>query len=774
MKGSLPELQQIGSERIRILAHDQDAPPSRALRAWLSDRPEVLHVTPTHAGAMDVRFKDSEGAAGAFARSLKDRIFMIHRPLADTLSVSVVHSLSGRARLRVTGANDEKIERLAAWLATLQGIVRASPSPPSQSILVQFEPHATSVASIVAAVRASDPNEWPEVSQSPRPTGWRTATLNTVVLAATASGLAPPSAVAAAVALTAIPSGRRALQALREGRLSVDVLDLAAIAISLGTGQAVTAALITWLLGIGDLVLERTGDRARSAISKLMDLEATEAFRIRGDHVERVSVKRITVGDRLVVEAGGRIAADGFVASGLAMVDEKALTGESFPREKRPGDRVLAATVVVEGQLVVEVERTGADTTAMKIVQILEGAGKKPMTLQRDTERVADRLVLPTFGIAGAAALFASQIDRMTSVLITDFGTGIRITVPTSALTAMTVAARAGVLVKGGQYLERLAKVDVVVFDKTGTLTTGEPRIVDVVEVGSLGTRDSISFASSAEARQAHPIAKSIHHHAARLGVDVPDAELGSETYTIGIGLAARVLGRHVLVGGKRLMLQHGVRIAHARAVAERHRERGASSVFIAVDGNLELVLGLADDPREESRDVVRALAASGRRRVILLSGDAKGPVAAVGQAVGVDEAVGELLPEDKARFIRELQRGGKIVAMIGDGINDAPALAVADVGISLDGGTDVALETADVVLLDGGLAKLPFAFDAADRAMAHVRRGLGLVIVPNALAIVAGALGLISPGVAAAINNGSTVVAALAAVAPLVRVRRR
>ena len=210
--------------------------------------------------------------------------------------------------------------------------------------------------------------------------------------------------------------------------------------------------------------------------------------------------------------------ADGVVVvRGVAMVDEKALTGESVPREKRAGDRVLAATVVVEGQLVIGVERAGVDTTAMKIVQILEGAGAKPMTLQREIEKVADRLVLPTFALAGGAALLTSQIERMASVLITDFGTGIRIAVPTAALTAMTIAAREGVLVKGGQYLERLTKVDAIVFDKTGTLTGGEPRIVDVYALEGGSAHRHVALAAAAEARQGHPIATAIRGWASRV-----------------------------------------------------------------------------------------------------------------------------------------------------------------------------------------------------------------------------------------------------------------
>lgn len=774
-----PELdvRRVGAERVRILGCAEGAPTTAALVVWLRERDELVeHVHREELGLIELRYRGAPGGKGAFLRALRDHVFTLTHPGPERHAVEIAHALEGRVRLRATGLADDDLVRLAAWLEGRPGVDRASASPASRSILVLFQPAETSAEGLLAAAHQSLPGDWPERVREPARPEWRSMAFNSAVFAATVSGVAPAPAIAAAIALTAIPSTRRAFRALAERRASVDLLDLAAIGISLGTGQPMTAAFITWLLGAGDIILAHTTDRARAAISKLMKLDAEDAWRVRdGGETERVSVKRLAVGDRIVVEAGEGIAADGLVESGLALVDERALTGESLPRERKPGDRVLAASVVVEGQLVVAVDRVGTDTTAAKIVQILEGAGAKPMTLQRETERVADKLVLPTFGVAGAAALLSSQIDRLTSVLITDFGTGIRIAVPTAALAAMTAAARDGVLVKGGQFLERMAKVDAIVFDKTGTLTGGAPQIFEVVATAHMPCREVVALAAAAEARQGHPVAEAIRRYAARLGLDVPEAELGSETYTIGAGLSARVDGRTVLVGSLRLMRQHAVSLdSSSREVVERHRGAGASSLCVAVDGRIEAVIGYADEPRPESREVVLALKAGGRRQVILMSGDAAGPVSAVAARVGVDRALPELLPEDKARHIKELQRAGKTVAMIGDGINDAPALAVADVGISLEGGTDVALETADVVLLEGGLRKLPEAFAVADRAMRHVHRGLGLVIAPNAIAIALGAAGLITPGVAAIVNNGSTIVAALAGLEPLLRADKR
>jgi Cu2+-exporting ATPase len=755
------------------IRHDGASTP-RALVEWLARRPEVIDLRDRpERGLIDVRYREL-GPSGAFVRTLRDRLFAMRRRPRPELRIMIAHAIPGRARFQLDGGSEEQLCRMAEWLAQRPGVLRASASPAAQSAVVQYEPSVTSADALLRQAAASDPATWPKAPGRPRSSAWPMALLNTAVLGAVSMEVGPPAVLGAAVALTAVPAARRTLAALRRGRLSVDLLDVGAIGISIATGQPATGALITWLLGLGDFILERTADRARSAVSVLMELDTTEAYRLRDGRVQRVRGDALSIGDRIIVVAGQRVAADGVVASGAATVDEKALTGESSPRTRQAGDRVLAATTVLEGQVVVEVQRSGGDTTASAIVRVLEGAGAKPMTLQREAERVADHLVLPTLGVAGASALLASQVERMTSVLITDFGTGIRIAVPTSALCATTIAARQGVLLKGGQYLERLSKVDAVVFDKTGTLTSGEPRVVEISQVGRMRLEEVLALAAGAESRQRHPIASAIRQHAEARGIVVPEPELGTQLHAVGMGVAARVLGHDVLVGGERWIQRRGVHLARGRGPIARQRMGGVSSVFVAIDGKAEAVVGCADEPRAESRAVVRALAADGRREVILLSGDARGRVEAVGRAVGASRALGDLLPDDKVDHVRALQRSGRIVAMVGDGINDAPALAVADVGISLHGSTDVAVEAADVVLLEGGLSKLPDAFSIADRAMSHVRRGIAIVIVPNAVAIALGALGLLSPGLAAVVNNGSTVVAALAAVAPMLGSRSR
>lgn len=759
-------VRRVSDDRLRL-----DGEPASELIAWMRRQDAVARVSVNRSkGSVEIVLREKHALA-AFARAVKDRLFAAARFHPPPFDVAVLHEVPGRVRLRVTDSAERDVEKLAAWLRSKSGVRRARPSPASASIVVWFDPNETSVAAIVSDVRASDPRAWPNLTPTTSNVG--RIMLNSGVLAAavTFPGALPAPLLGAAVMWTAVPSARRAFAAFRERRIGVDALDVVAIGISIGSGRFATAALVTWLLGIGDAVLARTHARARGAIAECFNLETAFAYRLRGDVVEEVPARDLAVGDRVVVDTGARAPADGIVESGVALVDERALTGESMPRARACGDRVLSASVVVEGQLTFRVERAGADTTAMRIAAVLAGAGAKPMTLQRDAERVAEKLVVPTFALAGTAAGLSAQLDRMTSVLITDFGTGLRIAVPTAALTAMTMAAREGVLVKGGHFLERLTKVDTVVFDKTGTVTCGEPEVVAIDVLGRLSEVACLRLAAAVEARQKHPIAKAILRAAAKVSSSPCRAVHGSEVVSIGRGVAARVGDHWVVVGGKRAMLEHGIRASNARAVTERHRALGASSVLVAVDDQVAAVIAISDEPRAESASVIHELRAGGRRQVMILSGDTKSVVEATGRALGVDRAVGELLPEEKVVVVRELQAAGRTVAMVGDGINDAPALAIADVGISLQGGTELALEAADVVLLEGGLSKLPRAFSIADRGMATVKRSLGIVLLPNAVAIALGTLGLVTPGLAAIVNNGSTVVAAVAAVAPLVTV---
>ncbi|GHG75504.1 heavy metal translocating P-type ATPase [Comamonas sp. JC664] len=760
--------------RLLIRGAPEDTETLRKLLGWLEARPEVqLATCQRGTGRVNVHYRDTSRFPGAFALKVRDFAFTLHQRAPRPFQVDVSHALPGRVRLAVRGLDDDDILKLAAWAATQVGVHKASASPAIHSLVVTFDPEVVNAPRLVEALRESEPSSWPAAPAPPH-REWVATAFNSAVLAACFVGAAPVPVLAAGVAATGLPLAQRAFESVAERRITVDLLDLAAVGVSLATGQVQTAALITWLLGIGDLLIERSADRARSAISRLMRLEVLNAWRIRaGGDVEQVRADRLKEGDLIVVHSGESVPADGTVEAGTAWVDEKALTGESEPRVREAGDRVLAASVVGEGSIRVRVLRAGVETTASKILHILEGAGAKPMTLQARVDKVANGMVLPTFGLAGATWLWTREAARPISILITDFGTGVRIVVPASALVAMTLAARQGILIKGAQYLERLAQADTVVFDKTGTLTLGVPEVVDVIPAEGWSEHEVVSLSAAAELRQSHPVAEAVRRHAEVLGVQVPQPDAGLEEFVLGRGVCAQVNGRRVCVGSVRWIQQQGVDPAKARAALVRPVDDQSSILWVTVDGRPAGCIVYVETLRPESARVVQALKENGRRRIILLSGDTPARVAEVAKRLGVDEAIAELLPEDKATHVRSLRRQGRIVAMVGDGINDAPALALADVGISLRGATDVALETADVVLLRGSLDDLLVAFAAGEDTLIRVRRGLGLVLVPNAVAMVLAALGLLPPAAAAMVNNGSTVAAGLVALAPLFRQAR-
>ena len=751
-----------------------------SLLAWLRRRPDVLQAEGNRVpDYISIRYRDAGTPRGALIRALRDRLEVLRleglRPVPiSNPRVEVVHAIRGLARLRVHGVPRTKMPSLARFVAALPGVVDATPGDLTYSIRVRYDEHATDLDSLMRAVEVSDPSSWPPVEDTSTTPSygkeWREAAYNGALFCACITGALPAAVTGVGIAIAALPSARRTARALREGRLGVDLLDLAAVGISIGTGAHGTGSFITSLLSLGDVVLAHTASKARRAIHGLLDVGAHTVWRLERGEVRRVSLSQVRKGDHVVVETGGRVPVDGTIVRGLGVVDEKALTGESIPRRKGMGDAVLAASVVLEGELVLEVERAGADTTAARIVQILEGVGAKPVSLQRTIEERADWLVLPTCGVAGAAGALSGSLERLTSVLITDFGTGVRIAIPTSILATMTRAAQEGILIKGGHYLERLSRADTIVFDKTGTLTEGGAGIVSVTTLGALGEDEVLRLAAALETRQRHPVAKAIVKLARDRGHLEHDLASGVEdlTYSIGTGLSARVDGRTIIVGGERMLRHHDVSVRRAEPLVRAFVRSGVSPVFLAIDGRLEGVLGYADEPRRESYEVIRALRAGGRRKIVLLSGDAPGPVEAIARKLGIDQALANLLPEDKAEAVRELQRSGRSVAMVGDGINDAPALALADVGVSLGGAAAVAVETADVVLLSGGLAKLPRTFEIADLGMRLMRRGVGIVLGPNAFAMGFGALGLMPPALAAAINNGSTVIAALSGLMPL------
>lgn len=687
-----------------------------------------------------------------------------------TETITIVHQTPGRLRLRVSQLRHNPAfgDRAVAFLTQQPGVRAAHTTAACTSLTVIYDPEQVSTSHILAWLQQSVPpaSEGHRVKVASRPS------ISAIVCGGAALGLgilgAPAALTTGLLAVSAVPIFARAIDGVvAERRLSADALDATAVSVLAMRGNIVAAALSAALIAGGEYIRALTARRSRGALVGMLASTGRHAWVLRGNRQVRVPAETLRAGDTVVFFPGDSIVVDGVVQRGSGLVDQKVLTGESDPVLKTAGEAVYAATVLTDGKLFVRAEKVGADTRASRIVQILEGAPTHDTRIANYAGRFADRLVLPTLGFAGAVLLLTGNVNRAVSIVVFDFATGIRVSAPTTVLASMTEAARRNVLIKGGRALEQLARVDTLVFDKTGTLTAGTPHVTDVQALADgISPAEVLALAAAAEQPLSHPAATAIVQAAEQRGIAIPDH--GESHYTVGQGIDAEVRGHTILVGGQRFLAGKGVAIpTAAEGAARTAAEGGASSVYVARDGELIGSIAYADLPRSETVAVLERLRARGIKRTIMVTGDNEHVAKVVAKQVGIEEVVADVFPERKAEIVRELQAQGHVVGVIGDGINDSPALAYADVSFSLKAGTDVARETADVVL-HGDLHGLPEAVDIAREAMRLIRQNLAIVAVPNSAGLVLAGLGLMNPVAATAINNGSNVAAALNGLRPL------
>jgi P-type Cu2+ transporter len=558
----------------------------------------------------------------------------------------------------------------------------------------------------------------------------------------------------------------------REGRLNVDFLDTLAVAASLLQGNPMAGALVTWLIKLGDWIRDLTAAGSRRAIRELLEFQAKTAYVVRDGTVVSIPADELKVGDDVVVYPGAMIPVDGDIISGRALIDQKTITGEGLPVTRGAGEQAFAATVIRDGQLTIRAARVGADTTAGQIVRLVESAPIGDTRMQNHAERLADRLVVPELVLATGAAVVSADFDRFLSLVIVDYGTGIRVAAPTAVLSSMTHAARTGIIIKSGRHLERLAEIDTVVFDKTGTLTHGTPAVLDVLTYQDHITGPHLlGLAAAAETHLQHPVAEALRTKAKQLAVNIPPCD--ETQYRIGLGVEGQVNGYYLHVGNERFMRQSDICVRKTESDRSALDEQGHSCLYIAVDGTVAGMVPYSDQIRPESRSVIEHLRAMGIRNSVMLTGDNAVVARAVGRRLGITQHFADMLPADKAEAIRELRRDGNIVAMVGDGINDSPALSYADVGIAMKHGAEVAHESAQVVLMEDSLWKLVKAVEISQGAVRLIKQNYAIVAGMNTLAL-ALALpgGLITPTVTALISNGSAILATLNGLRPLFRYR--
>jgi Cd2+/Zn2+-exporting ATPase len=619
----------------------------------------------------------------------------------------------------------------------------------SQKLRVKYDPALLSVQEIIKSVAETGMRARLEREVIKRKAWWKDlqilALFTCGVLTAIAFGLeklgvgiTSAALYAIAVAVGGYYPARMGLAALRTLTLNIRTLMVAGAigAISLGLWEE--AACLVFIYSLGDVLEAYAVDRARGALKALMELMPKEATVRRNGGELALPVEEIRLGDTIIIKPGERIPLDGLVVSGSSAVDEAPITGESIPVVKGKGAEVFTGTVNQRGVLEVEVTKLSQDTTLARIIHSVEEAQAKKSSYQRFGETFGKIYTPAMFALALAVTVipiwffggtWSEWFYRGLVCLVVSCSCGIALSIPVAVVAAIGNAARNGILFKGGVHLEGAATIEAVAFDKTGTLTIGRPQVTDVVPVNGHNETEILQMAACLESRSEHPLGEAIVRKAREEGIVFFPA-LGFEAL-VGLGAKGAVNGKECLIGGMRLFTERNMPVESIQSLVSVLESQGKTTIILGAEKEIFGVIAVADRLRSETKEAIQKLKRAGIKQVVMLTGDNEGTAKAIAEEAGVDQYFARLLPEDKVEKIKQLRRENGRVAMVGDGINDAPAMAVSDLGIAMGAaGTDVAMETGDIALMSDDLSKLPVAFNLGKRTVKNIRQNIIISLV--------------------------------------------
>ena len=676
----------------------------------------------------------------------------------------------------------EEVAILERRLQKLNGLEALDADVVGQRLRIKYDAAKLTTAGIAEAVAQTGMRAWLEHEAS-RPSSaspWRErlvalsgAALGIGLLLQFAGVAGAPLWVSylTAIVLGGVYTARRALGSLRARVLDIHVLMLVAVAGAMALGEWSEGASVVFLFALAQVLESRAMERARGAIGALMDLAPAEALVHRDGADVRVPVDEVRIGDVVVVRPGEKLPLDGKVLAGASHVNQAPVTGESLPVEKTAGDEVFAGTINGRGALEVEVTRLRRDSTLARIIHLVETAQAQRAPSQTFVDRFA-RIYTPIVLVLAvvialappllAGAEWGTWIYRSLVLLVISCPCALVISTPVSIVSALAAAARKGVLIKGGARLERLAAVRCFAFDKTGTLTKGRLHVTDVVPLNGAGPRDILALAASLETRSEHPVARAIVEHAASENVRL--APVSSFQALPGLGAQGQVGDSSVLVGSYRLFEERGMSPDRgedgAKEALERLAAHGRGTVVVGANGTPIGVLGVADEERPSARETVQMLRDQGVSRIVLLTGDSEAAARTLAQSIGLDHYRAGLLPDQKLAAVEALRNEYGALAMVGDGVNDAPALAAADVGIAMGvAGTDAALETADIALMADELAKIPYALRLSRATTRNIRANIGFSLALKGAFLIMAVAGTATLWMAVVADMGASLV---------------
>lgn len=546
------------------------------------------------------------------------------------------------------------------------------------------------------------------------------------------------------------------LKSLLNGKLSVSVLDATAVTVSLVRGDFSTASSVMFMLGLGELLEDWTHKKSVSDLAGAMSLNVDKVWLKNGEET-LVSVSDVKEGDRIIVRTGNMIPLDGKVVEGEAAVNQASMTGEALPVRKVCGSYAYAGTVVEEGECVIEVEKVSGGGRYDRIVKMIEESEKLKSTAEDKASRLADRLVPYTLGGTVLTYLLTRNVTKTLAVLMVDFSCVLKLSMPIAVLSAMRECNQYNISVKGGKFLEAAAKADTIVFDKTGTLTYAQPKVAKIVTFGNRAENDMLRLAACLEEHYPHSLANAVVEEAKARGLNHEEYHSKVE-YVVAHGISSTVENRKVVIGSYHFVFEdENCRIPDGDEQKFADISDEYSHLYLAVSGVLTAVICISDPLRKEAKDAIKALHALGVKNVVMMTGDNEKTAAAVAREVGVDEYHAEVLPEDKAKFIRKEKTAGRTVIMIGDGVNDTPALSEADVGIAINTGAAIAKEIADITISSEDLFEIVKLRELASALTKRIDKNYRFIVGFNFMLIVLGVAGFIQPTTSAMLHNMST-----------------
>ena len=678
------------------------------------------------------------------------------------MNATILHESQGRIRIKLKQKRMtlEQADLLEAWLQSRAWAHRVTVHERTCCVIIYYAGDRKPVLDDIRSfswTQAQHAIALPEHSSRALNREFEEKLVSKIVVKAACMLFLPPPVRIARVIWRMIPFVWRGLRCLLRRRVKVELLDALSISISACRRDFGTAGMVMFLLEVGELLEEWTRKKSVADLARCMSLNVDRVWLRTAQGEVLVPVSQIQPGDAVVVRAGGIIPVDGLVLEGEVTVNQASLTGESIPVPKRPGGAVYAGTVVEEGECVLEVKQASGQSRYDQIVHMIEQSEQMKSEAESKAANLADKLVPYTF--AGSLLSFAltRNVTRALSVLMVDFSCALKLAMPLAVLSAMREAGRAHITVKGGKFLEAVAAADTIVFDKTGTLTHACPRVAQVVSFGTKEEAEMLRLAACLEEHFPHSMANAVVEEAKRRGLRHEEYHSKVE-YLVAHGIASTVDGERVLIGSAHFVFED-----EGCVIPEGEQERfdalppEYSHLYLAVGGQLAAVICISDPLREEAKEVLSALRALGITSTVMLTGDSYRTAAAIAAQVGVDDFRAGVLPADKAEYVARLRREGHTVLMVGDGINDSPALSEADAGIAISDGAAIAREIADITIAADSLWELVELRRIAMALMARIHSNYRFVIGFNGALIALGVAGVLPPATSATLHNLST-----------------